>query len=85
MAFGLLSIDFPAGTPIPHQKQIPSSLSLSERDHKYGNVFARRYMDELAIMEVPEPASVGAPGGLLMEQIPQVRSLGVLVHVLHVN
>lgn len=30
-------------------------------------------MDELTIMEVPEPPSMGTAGGLLMEQIPKVR------------
>ena len=30
-------------------------------------------MDELTIMEVPEPPSVGTTGSLLMEQIPKVR------------
>ncbi|CAM9495957.1 unnamed protein product [Ectocarpus sp. 4 AP-2014] len=33
----------------------------------------QRYMDELTIMEVPEPPSVGTTGSLLMEQIPKVR------------
>ena len=32
-----------------------------------------RYMDELTIMEVPEPPSMGTTGSLLMEQIPKVR------------
>lgn len=32
-----------------------------------------RYMDELTIMEVPEPAGSGSPGNLLMEQVPRVR------------
>lgn len=31
-------------------------------------------MDELTIMEVPEPASMGTTGSLLMEQIPKVGS-----------
>lgn len=30
-------------------------------------------MDELTIMEVPEPPSMGTTGSLLMEQIPKVR------------
>lgn len=30
-------------------------------------------MDELQIMEVPEPPSMGTPGSLLMEQVPKVR------------
>lgn len=29
-------------------------------------------MDMLTIMDVPEPPSMGAAGGLLMEQIPEV-------------
>eukprot|EP00752_Nemacystus_decipiens_P013472 g11931.t1 len=33
----------------------------------------QRYMDELTIMEVPEPPSMGTTGSLLMEQIPKVR------------
>lgn len=32
-----------------------------------------RYMDELTIMEVPEPVGTGSPGNLLMEQVPRVR------------
>ncbi|CAM9177073.1 unnamed protein product [Hapterophycus canaliculatus] len=33
----------------------------------------QRYMDELTIMDVPEPPSMGTTGSLLMEQIPKVR------------
>ncbi|CAN0269960.1 unnamed protein product, partial [Laminaria digitata] len=33
----------------------------------------QRYMDELTIMEVPEPPSMGTTGSLLMEQIPKMR------------
>lgn len=40
----------------------PSSLLVTDR-----------YMDELTIMEVPEPPSMGTTGSLLMEQIPKVR------------
>eukprot|EP00903_Cladosiphon_okamuranus_P017461 g16083.t1 len=44
------------------------------RARKYLNdVLLDQYMDELTIMEVPEPPSMGTTGSLLMEQIPKVR------------
>ncbi|CAM9362081.1 unnamed protein product [Discosporangium mesarthrocarpum] len=46
--------------------QLPVLASVQRQD-------GSGYMDELSIMDVPEASSMPVPGGLLMEQVPQIR------------
>lgn len=60
----------------PARGHCGQACRLQENIHEIENVKQTptdRYMDELTIMEVPEPPSMGTTGSLLMEQIPQVR------------